>query len=266
MQISKPVAQKSSLTMLGVMSWVSVCLLIAGMSSDMNSPQSSLWIFSGLLGLVSAVGLAHVARSEVIAQKKLYDAYISEARTDALTELSNRRAFEDEIRHQISMAQHEGSDMSLMLVDVDRFKSMNDGYGHQAGDFMLRAVSVLLQDAIRTNDFAARFGGEEFAIILPNTCADEAVFMAEKIRNLIGDYEAQFRDHTLNVTVSIGIAQLCDDDDVQSLIEHADNSLYAAKNEGRNCSRLHGKPACHVIQQPTLQLQSTAADASPKTA
>ena len=90
--------------MLGVMSWVSVCLLIAGLIPETSSTASHLWTCSGLLGLVSAVGLARVARSEVVAQQQLFDTYITEARTDSLTELPNRRAFEDAMQRQTSLA------------------------------------------------------------------------------------------------------------------------------------------------------------------
>jgi diguanylate cyclase (GGDEF)-like protein len=248
--------------MLGVMSWVSVCLLIAGLSPDVHTPTSGLFVISGLLGLISAVGLAHVARSEARASQKLYLAYVSEARTDALTELANRRAFEDEILSQISLAESEQRDLSMLFVDVDRFKLLNDGFGHQAGDFMLRLVAGLLRDTVREDDFVARFGGEEFAIVLPSTRRDEAIRVAEKIRNVIRRSSAHFRDDVLAVTVSIGIAQWNAGEDVQSLVERADKALYAAKKNGRDCSCQHNNESCEVIAKPPVQLLADADDPS----
>jgi diguanylate cyclase len=248
MKFADPKNQRSSMMMLGVMSWISVCLLIAGLNPDLTSPDASLWICSGVLGLVSAVGLAHVARSEATARQKLYEAYVAEARTDALTELANRRAFEDVIQRQTSLTRKEGRDLSIMLIDVDRFKPLNDGSGHPAGDFMLRLVAGLLRDAVRKDDLVARFGGDEFAVILPSTSMDEAACMAERIRNVVRDHSAQFRDETLAVTVSIGIAQWRADEDVQSLVERADKALYAAKTQGRDRSCLHDNESCEVIK------------------
>jgi diguanylate cyclase (GGDEF)-like protein len=185
---------------------------------------------------------------------------------DALTELANRRAFEDVIQRLTALTKKEGGELSLVFVDVDRFKPLNDGFGHQAGDFTLRLVAGLLRDAIRKGDFAARFGGDEFAVILPDTTMDEAVFMAERIRSVVRDHSTQFRDNTLSVTVSIGIAQWRADEDVQSLVDRADKALYAAKKQGRDCSCLHDNESCQVIKKPTLRLHTTEEDAGHKTA
>lgn len=246
--------------MLGVMSWVSVCLLLAGLTPDVKTPATGLFVCSGLLGLVSAVGLAHVARAEEAARQRLYKAYVAEARTDALTELANRRAFEDEFQSQISSARVRERDLSMLFVDVDRFKLLNDGYGHQAGDFMLRLVAGILRDEVRVDDFVARYGGEEFAIVLPNTNQDEATFIAEKIRTAVRQYSTPFRDDELSVTVSIGIAQWNGDEDIQALVERADKALYAAKKSGRDCSCLNQDGACELIKKPAIHLMATDAD------
>lgn len=240
--------------MLGVMSWVSVCLLIAGLSPDVQSPANGLFLCSGLLGLASAVGLAHVARAEAQARQKLYKAYVTEARTDALTELANRRAFEDEIQSRVTTADAEQRNLSLLFVDVDRFKLLNDGFGHQAGDFMLRLVSKILREEIREQDFAARFGGEEFAVILPDTGKDEAVRIAEHLRVVIRQYSAPFRDDTLSVTVSIGVAVRSGGEDVESLVQRADKALYAAKKGGRDCSCYNNNGTCEPVEKPAVPL------------
>lgn len=151
--------------------------------------------------------------------------------TDPLTGLLNRRYLEERIAEEIVRSKRHRFSVSLMMLDVDEFKSYNDSYGHPAGDAALRLVGDILKESLRGADVAARYGGEEFAILLPQTAADEAMQIAERIRTQVESAEFPSR----SVTVSIGIASLTREvDSPRDLISAADVALYAAKNRGRN--------------------------------
>lgn len=223
------------LTFLGIVAWLSVCLLAAGWIPSLTHTHRQLLAFSGLLGLVSAVGLAVSVKSEMRVQRLLYEAYLSEARTDALTGLANRRAFDAELEARVTqLEQKKASTIGLMLLDVDHFKRFNDEHGHQAGDEMLREVAKTLQANLRTVDRVARYGGEEFAVILPEISAENANRVAERARQAIATHEFRYRGKVHHVTVSIGICISKKGSSVTDVLRDADNSLYAAKNSGRN--------------------------------
>lgn len=151
--------------------------------------------------------------------------------TDPLTGLLNRRYLEERIAEEIVRSKRHRFSVSLMMLDVDDFKSYNDRFGHPAGDAALRAVGDILKENLRGADVAARYGGEEFAILLPQTAADEAAQIGERIRRQAEKTEFGGRQ----VTVSIGIAGLAREVDTpRDLISAADVALYAAKNNGRN--------------------------------
>lgn len=153
------------------------------------------------------------------------------ATTDGLTRLKNRRAFQERLTHEVQHSRRHHSPLSLLLLDVDHFKQFNDAFGHRAGDAVLQSVGRLLEEAARETDCVARFGGEEFALILPATNETGAQILAERCRLAIqeGDWlEAP-------ITVSIGAATLEVADGEEALIERADAALYASKRGGRNC-------------------------------
>ena len=151
--------------------------------------------------------------------------------TDALTGLLNRRYLEKRLIEEIQRSKRHRFPMSLMMLDVDQFKSYNDAFGHPAGDAALRIVAGVLQDMLRGADVAARYGGEEFAILLPQTTSVEAAAIAERLRDRIEHTEFPKRQ----VTVSIGIGAISNDLDTPAdVIAAADHALYEAKNHGRN--------------------------------
>ena len=151
--------------------------------------------------------------------------------TDALTGLLNRRYLERRLDEEIERSKRHHFPMSLMMLDVDDFKSYNDTFGHPAGDAALKIVAGVLQDVLRGADVAARYGGEEFAILLPQTTSLEAAAIAERLRQRIEHTEFPKR----KVTISIGIASCSKDVDTpENLIGAADHALYEAKNHGRN--------------------------------
>lgn len=160
-----------------------------------------------------------------------------EALTDGLTSLSNRKAFDAEIRRVLREAQKDGTTFSLLLMDVDHFKSFNDNYGHQVGDQVLRLVARTLTDGIKGRDMAARYGGEEFAILLPETNLQAAVKVADSLRRAVASKEIVNRntgDKLGRITLSGGAAQFMPDESAEDMIERTDEALYSAKHNGRN--------------------------------
>ncbi|MEP7149571.1 MAG: diguanylate cyclase [Acidobacteriota bacterium] len=156
--------------------------------------------------------------------------------TDPLTGLLNRRYLEKRLIEEIQRSKRHRFPMSLMMLDVDEFKSYNDAFGHPAGDTALKIVASVLQDILRGADVAARYGGEEFAILLPQTTSTEAAAIAERLRQRIEHTEFPKR----KVTVSIGIASCSNEIDTPAdLIGAADHALYEAKNHGRNNVRIY---------------------------
>ncbi|HWE72841.1 MAG TPA: diguanylate cyclase [Stellaceae bacterium] len=160
-----------------------------------------------------------------------------EALTDALTGIPNRKFFDTRLQEAAREALSEGEAMSLVLCDIDHFKRFNDSFGHQVGDQVLRLVARTLSDSVKGRDTPARFGGEEFAIILPRTNLQQGAIVADQIRN--GVMRRRFvgkdtRDDYGGVTLSFGVAQYRANEDLADLVGRADAALYHAKHEGRN--------------------------------
>mgnify|MGYP006271623871 FL=1 len=158
------------------------------------------------------------------------------SRTDALTKLFNRRHFMELLRAEYSRAKRYGNSLSYVMVDVDRFKDLNDTYGHVYGDQVLKAVGEVLRDGLRQHDMAGRYGGEEFALMLPQTSVQGATAVAERCREVIEARPVTLDEQTLYVTASFGVASIPDPrvDTLDDLIRLADEGLYAAKEGGRN--------------------------------
>jgi len=161
------------------------------------------------------------------------------SRIDPLTGLANRRHFEEQLQRIIAETDRFGGSGSLVLVDIDHFKKVNDTYGHQAGDHVLRHVAKVLSDGVRTVDVCARYGGEELAILLPQTRVDGAAELAERIRKAIAERPVRVGSDSISVTASFGVASYPETVSVkESLFPAADRALYAAKHDGRNCVRV----------------------------
>lgn len=157
------------------------------------------------------------------------------ASVDALTGLSNRGVFNLEIHREFDRARRYGRDLTLVMFDIDHFKQFNDTYGHQAGDEVLTQIGQIARTNSRTNDTPTRYGGEEFAIILPETSLENAVIQAERLRIAVAEHKFRAGENVLKVTVSVGLAML--DPSIaraEDLIEAADRALYRAKDAGRN--------------------------------
>ncbi len=160
-----------------------------------------------------------------------------EAMTDGLTGISNRKAFDEQIERLIAEATASGRTFTLLMLDIDHFKSFNDNYGHQVGDQVLRLVARTLTDGIKGKDISSRYGGEEFVIMLPETNLDHGISVAESLRKALANKEVINRangDFLGRITMSIGVAQYYVGEKAEELIERADSALYIAKHNGRN--------------------------------
>ncbi|GAB6112150.1 GGDEF domain-containing protein [Desulfomicrobium salsuginis] len=169
---------------------------------------------------------------------------------DGLTRISNRHHFDMRLREELKRHQRHQDELSLMMIDLDYFKSVNDTYGHQAGDMVLKEVGRILQKTLRESDFPARYGGEEFVVILPQTREDQAWTLAERLRAVIGQTVFRVQRKRFRVTASIGIAGVQPGAlaKPESLIFKADQALYLAKASGRNmvcCSAIEETSVAH---------------------
>lgn len=160
------------------------------------------------------------------------------ARTDPLTGLPNRTAYEQHLESEMDRWKRYQTRFSLAVGDIDFFKKINDDLGHLAGDRVLRLVSKVLGHNLRSTDFIARFGGEEFVILFPSTSADEAFRATEKLRLAIADSPFNFKGERVEVSISFGVTEITTEDDVDSLFTRADQALYRAKQQGRNQTQL----------------------------
>lgn len=177
------------------------------------------------------------SRQEISELQDNLEAVRHESLTDPLTTLANRKYFDQALSRAMAEAAGRNEPLSLIMIDIDRFKTFNDTYGHLTGDQVLRLVAQCVKQNVKGQDLAARYGGEEFAVILPQTGLESAVTVAEHIRSAVMAKELQKRStgETLGrVTVSLGVGAWRRPETVQALIERADTCLYAAKRAGRN--------------------------------
>jgi diguanylate cyclase (GGDEF)-like protein len=187
-----------------------------------QSRELALW-----LGSQAAVALENVRLHRIVERQ---------ASTDGLTDLANRRQFEEALASEISRAERFGGALSLILADLDDFKQVNDHYGHQAGDDVLREFAAVLRDTVRDIDVASRYGGEEFAVLLPQTDLVGAQRLAERLREAMASRRiAPLPDASFTVTSSFGVASFPDAPTPAALFAAADEALYRAKSAGKNC-------------------------------
>ncbi|OKO77513.1 diguanylate cyclase [Bradyrhizobium sp. NAS80.1] len=178
-----------------------------------------------------------LAKNEISNLQQSLEAIRAESLTDPLTGLGNRKYFDRMIGMAVQSAFASGEPLSLLLFDIDHFKSFNDSYGHLTGDQVLRLVGLSLKQTIKGQDITARYGGEEFAVVLPNTALRQALTVADHIRRAVMAKELKKKstgEILGRVTISVGVSMLRQGDDTDALIERADACLYAAKRNGRN--------------------------------
>jgi len=172
-------------------------------------------------------------RTENIFHKELYKMAI----VDPVTNIYNKRFFLERLNEEFSHARRTKVPISLLMIDIDFFKKVNDTHGHLAGDMILQKLADIIKQKIRNEDIIARYGGEEFIALLRNTGKDGAFILAERIRKFIEEENFEFEGHKIKITISIGVAPLEEDHDFNSyedFIKAADEKLYYSKEHGRN--------------------------------
>lgn len=168
-----------------------------------------------------------------------YSKILQYATIDALTNLNNRRQFELRLGQEIATTKRQNNPLCAMMIDIDFFKKVNDTYGHSSGDAVLRGVAGIIKSALRESDIPSRYGGEEFAILLPYTHIEEAKIVGERLRKAVEDTPIAINDEdsdikSIGVTISMGLAEFNNTETGEELFERADKALYEAKTSGRN--------------------------------
>jgi diguanylate cyclase (GGDEF)-like protein len=156
------------------------------------------------------------------------------ALTDTLTGIPNRRNISNLMAKEVSRCTRNGGNFSMIMCDIDFFKNVNDTYGHDTGDFVLKTVAELIKDELRNQDVVARWGGEEFLIMLPETGLDASCGVAEKLRKKIENHKMDFGNHSFNVTMTFGVSVYEKELGIEKSIKKADDALYEGKQTGRN--------------------------------
>ena len=169
-----------------------------------------------------------------MANINFYEEVRKRARTDSMTELLNHRSFYNELDREVSRVRRYGGSLSLIMVDLDELKTINDLHGHRAGDAALVHVAEQIRYCIRGTDSAARYGGDEFAVILPNTSLVDATIVAERLVSLVATKPIEFGEHNLRISVSVGLGEHKRDASVEDLMNNTDKALMTAKNSGKN--------------------------------
>ena len=261
---------------MGVPGAVLVVAIISAMTVDSllggaylyaaTNPQYAVWLAQELLAIVSlvSVGLA-VLLAEIRQQNVLLERRIEErteslqaannalnaandrlqqlASLDFLTGITNRRYFYENAQRVLQRCRQEKSNVSVIMFDLDHFKKINDQYGHETGDEVLRSITKPVTNTLRPLDLFSRTGGEEFLVLLPAVQLEEAAIIAERIRHAVAGIVVEASGARINVAISLGVAQWDGNESLQRLVSRVDQAMYDAKNAGRNCVRIALPPS-----------------------
>ncbi|MFW5431602.1 MAG: GGDEF domain-containing protein [Methylophilaceae bacterium] len=227
-----------------------------------HGTPETLWIgIAGCFMFISCISTGHIFQKTLNGNLELaYDLELSiknaevMARTDVLTGLNNRRAFFDTAPKLLKQCHKKELPASIIMFDVDYFKKINDKFGHAGGDFALQHVAELLKRKLRRSDIRCRFGGEEFAILLPNTSLEEANATAEKLRELIASTPIVYSRKEIPITASFGVANI--GETIDEVLNNADHAMYRAKNNGRNLVHSYSSKLATVIDKKRSNLKS----------
>lgn len=243
----------ASLCMLGVLYVIS------------TSPTSSMTLFevASWCGVLTLTALFIGTLSDEVNSRfdKVFEDHVSQTRMDALTHVANRRSFDIELQKELDELEYNGTPFCLVFVDIDFFKRFNDTYGHQAGDQVLHDVARSLESTVRNSDVVFRYGGEEFAVLMPRLKIADGLNVCERVRR---DIEATRYFHgrvKLRLTVSVGITEGVTGDSQQSIIRRADEALYTSKQAGRNCVHYDTGDGCEHFGAP-LQVVDCGQDST----
>ncbi len=164
----------------------------------------------------------------------MYHQALRLAERDPLTGMYNRVAMLNNLQREIALSKRHKDFLSLLIIDIDHFKQVNDTHGHIAGDRILRQVAETIVETVRQTDMSFRFGGEEFVVVLSKTNLEGAAVIGDRLRQLVESSVTSYKQQDLRVTISVGATQLTTEDDLDAFFDRADGALYAAKNNGRN--------------------------------
>lgn len=168
----------------------------------------------------------------------MYTTAVNSAHKDPLTGVGNRAAMNTALHREIELASRHNRSLGIILLDVDHFKSINDTYGHAAGDCCLQSLVQCAEKSVRISDMLFRYGGEEFVIFLPETDESGVLRLAKRLRRRVERLETVYQQQLIRMTVSLGVTTLRESDDDKTLFTRVDEALYQAKQEGRNCIRI----------------------------
>jgi diguanylate cyclase (GGDEF)-like protein len=169
---------------------------------------------------------------------KLFEKIQHQATTDGLTGLANHKTFYEILEKELWRSRRYGGQISLIMIDIDNLKKINDTFGHRAGDKVIREISRKIKECIRQIDTAARYGGDEFAVILPNTSLTDAVVVAERMVNAVAHSPAIWKKDLIPLSISVGLGQYNADTNPEDITSGSDRALYTAKQEGKNTVRI----------------------------
>jgi diguanylate cyclase (GGDEF)-like protein len=169
---------------------------------------------------------------------KLFEKTQHQAVTDGLTGLANHRTFYEILEKELWRSKRYGGQISLIMVDIDNLKKINDAHGHRAGDKVIKEVSRRIKECIRQIDTAARYGGDEFAVILPNTALADALIVAERMVNAVASTQISWKKKTMELSISVGLGQYDSDSSPEDITSRSDQALYIAKQAGKNTVRI----------------------------
>lgn len=220
-----------------------------GMLADSGSIGVVVFLAAGHAALIGIVWVLARNVEQLAAARTRAELLELQATTDPLTGAANRRRLDDELQRMVARSDRYADPLSVVLVDLDQFKAINDAYGHDVGDEVLVATVARLRAGVREADVVGRWGGEEFLLLAPHTSHDQACVLAERCRGLVAG--APVGDPRIPVTASFGVATLGPDDDARTLMRRADLALYMAKSEGRD----------RVVGVPELTLAEDVGDA-----
>jgi diguanylate cyclase len=205
----------------------------------------------------------HEAETKLEEQSRRIETQLSESRLDLLTGIADRRAFDEELERRIAERRRRPAPLSVILIDVDRLKQINDRRGAAIGDSVLRDVARVLDATMREMDFTARYGDDQFAVVLPSTTLREARRAAQRALESVAKHTFEYEHEQVTVTISLGLAELQPDDEAEALVRRADEALYLSKAAGRNCGHFHTGSDFLLLDSPRLDSPCSADAASP---
>ena len=231
----RKVSWGEGVTRVGLYAVIGIFLLncfLLGITDELDPYISMMMVTHSILILIMTGGLMSLLLSDVVSL------HYQNSVKDPLTGLYNRRYFSDQAQVIQESSKRYEFPVSLVLCDIDNFKSVNDTFGHEAGDYVIKDFASKISNFIREGDLLARFGGEEFVLLLPQTKIENAKKFAERLRQIIEETEIDVRGHKVSYTASFGVSQLLNHGDLDFSLNAADEALYRAKNEGRNAVRV----------------------------